>query len=1806
MSQQELTHRELSTAKRALLEQRLRGRGTRAQPEAIAPRTGAGPAPLSFAQQRLWFLDQLMPGSTSYHMLEALRLEGELSVPALQQAIDGLIARHESLRTSFASVDGEPAQVIAPALALPLEQHAAASEEEARAVALGLTSRPFDLASGPLLRAALVQIAPQLHVLVLVLHHIIADGWSVTLLLNELAALYAAAAQGRPAPLAPPALQYADYAAWQRGWLDAERMAAQLGFWRGQLAGAPPLLTLPTDRPRPPMQRFHGAATDFVIPPAVGDALHALTRAEGATPFMTMLAAFGLLLARHSGQTDVCIGSPVAGRQRAELEGIVGLFLNTLVFRVRLGENPSFRELLRQVRSTALDGYGNQDVPFEKLVEELKPERNLSYSPLYQAMLIFMNTPEATLDMPGLKASFVGVDVGSTKSDLSAYFYDGDHGFGGTLVYNTDLFDAATVESLKGRFLTLLADIAAHPDRRIADLALVRPAEREQLLHAWQGDTVQPPQAQGFHQLVEAQAARTPDAVAITYGAQQLTYRELNERANQLAHALTRFGVGPEVPVGVCLERSPELPIALLAVLKAGGAYVPLDPSYPTVRLAFMLDQTKAPLLLTRDELRARFPGFAGEVLALESGGAQFASLPRENLPARTIPDQLAYIVFTSGSTGQPKGVMSLHRGVINYLGFLARAYGLSAADTVLQVASSSFDASVRDMIGPLTVGARVVLVPSDAAREPAELLRVLRDERVSCVLSVVPTMLRALAEVGEGGAHLDALRLMLVSGERLPLEDGARARRVFGPGLQVVNQYGPTECTMTSSYYPLPADDAARGTALVGRPIDNARIYILDAQRQLVPPGVVGEVYIGGPGLARGYFGRPDLTAERFVADPFAGGERARMYRTGDMARHRADGSIEFLGRVDHQIKVRGIRVEPAEIEAAFSRLPAVRQAVVVAREDGAGSMGLVAYVVPSGPMPSAHELRTALKEHLPEAMIPSAFVALEQIPLTPNGKVDRAALPAPAAPSASASPSSAPRTSVEQRLAEIWAEILGLPAVGIDDNFFDLGGESFKAIRMTHRFGPPLRVIDLFKFPTIRGLAEHLAAGAQPEGALLHELTAPQAQRTLSVVCIPYGGGSAISYQPLAKAMPPGCALYAVALPGHDDASEPPLPLEQVARMLVDEIKRSIQGPVSLYGHCSGSALAVETARLLEVEGVALRAVYIGGAFPNPRLPGKVSDFLARTGVIDRLSSDRTFKLFFRSMGGFSDDLDPEEVRRVVRNLRHDSRDAEEYFTRRLAHADHAPLAAPIVCVVGERDPLTEYYQERFREWELFSGQVRLAVLPRAGHYFIKHRAAELARIVTGGRLSAPPADAAAWQPAPQANRQPRPGIGVFLLVALGQLISLTGSALTGFALSVWVYTQTGSVTLFALLSVCSVLPGLLLAPLSGALIDRVDRRLAMLVSDLAAGVGSLSLAALLWSGQLQLWHVFAFMAWNAVCSSFQRPAYSSAVPQLVPKRYLVQANSVVQMADSAGQMIAPMVAAALVVTVGLPAVILIDVASFIFAVTLMFFIRFPNSMPWRRREPLMVEITRGWRYVTSRFGFMALLIHAAISNLLLAIMGVLITPMVLHGVGGPADVAVVSIAGSAGALIGALFMSLWGGPDKLMRGILGFSVVNGAVIVIMGLQPSTLFVAAGMFLYTLTLALGNSCYTSLIQVKVPHYLHGRVFSINQMIAFSTMPLGFLLAGPLSDRVFEPLMAQGGALAGSLGALIGAGPGRGMALLIIIIGFLTILITLVGYAFRPLWNLESDIPDAQPDEALAHDSLDLPPVGQPLPSQA
>ncbi len=1034
--------------------------------------------PLSFAQQRLWFLDQLEPNSPVYNVPMAVRLTGALSVEALQKSLNAIAARHEALRTNFVAVDGNPEQVIGESrsvefLVTDLTCNTPSEREaELQCLLKEQVRRPFNLSADLMLRASLVRLGEEEHLLLLVMHHIASDGWSRGVLFREIAALYQAFSTGESSPLPELSIQYADYSVWQRHWLQGENLVRQISYWKKQLSGIP-LLELPTDRPRPVVQTFRGVRQSLVLPEILVDRLKQLSRREGVTLFITMLAAWQTLLHRYTGQQDIPIGSPIAGRNDVETEGLIGFFVNTLVLRTDLSADPTFRQLIARVRTVALEAYEHQDLPFEKLVEELHPNRNQSHSPLFQVMFAFQNLPVQVLALSGLNLSPVEVDSETAKFDLTLLIEDPAGILKAVLEYNTDLFDRDTIERMLGHYQTLLEGIVENPERKISELPLLTEAEKHQILVEWNDSKREYPKDKCIHELFEEQAEKSPDAVAVVFANDQLTYGELNARANQLARHLKKHGVGPDVLVGLCVERSLDMVVGLLGILKAGGAYMPLDPEYPKERLAFQLADTEAPVLLTQERLLGDLPEHDGRVIRLDRDWAEIARESEANPESGVTAENLAYVIYTSGSTGQPKGAMNTHRGICNRLLWMQEAYKLTEEDRVLQKTPFSFDVSVWEFFWPLLTGARLVVARPGGHQDSAYLVNMIADQQIT-TLHFVPSMLQVFLE-DLGVETCISLKRVFCSGEALPtaLQEHFFARL----GAELYNLYGPTEAAVDVTFWACERD-SSRQTIPIGRPIANTQIYILDSHLELIPIGVPGELCIGGVGVARGYLNRPELTAEKFIRDPFRSEPDAHLYRTGDLARYLPDGNIEYLGRIDHQVKIRGFRIEPGEIESVLAHDPAVREVVVVAREDVPGDKRLVAYVVSSQSLPpSTGEFRAYLQQTLPDYMIPSAYVFLDSLPLTPNGKIDRRSLPAPDRNRDELEQAYVvPCSLTEEILAGIWADVLKLDQVGIHDNFFDLGGHSLLAtqvisrVREAFQMDLPLRTI--FEKPTVEEL--------------------------------------------------------------------------------------------------------------------------------------------------------------------------------------------------------------------------------------------------------------------------------------------------------------------------------------------------------------------------------------------------------------------------------------------------------------------------------------------------------------------------------------------------------------------------------------------------------------------------------------------------------------------------------------------------------------------------------------------------------------
>lgn len=1081
----------LSPEKRALLERRLlEKRAAAAKAQVIPRRTAQGPCPLSFAQELMWLLDHLIDTS-AYHVPRALRIKGPLNVEALEHALNRIVARHEILRTTYREVDGRPLQFISDAANVALDRFdltafaPAQREAEAIRILVEQARHKFDLANDLMLRALILRMGEQDHILLLLSHHIASDGQSKAALFRELKEFYLAYCSGRDAKLQDLAIQYADFAAWQREWMQGEVLQNHLDYWKSQLAGAPTLLELPTDRPRPARQSFEGARQFLRCPDGMLETFKALSRTEGTTLFMTMLAAFGTLLHRWSGQEDMLIGTPVSGRNRTELEPMIGYFSNSVVLRLALHGDPTFRELMRRIKDMSLAAYSHQDLPFEKLVVELQPDRDLSYSPVYQVMFSVGEQKDLGLELPGLEITPIIIDRKIAKFDMTLGMTEFHKDLMCNIEYCSALYEPSTMERLANHFQTLLQGIMRDPDQHISALPLLSEAERRRVLYQW-NDTARAFQREHMvARLFEAEAAAHPRATAVVCDDRNLTYGELNARANQLANFLRKNGVGPEVPVALCVDRSLDMIVGVLGVMKAGGAYIPLDAAYARERLPVILDDANCPILLTQGDVPTYVSSGKARVIRLDLDWPQIAAESTANLPHQPQGSDLAYIVYTSGSTGVPKGVMVTHGNLLNAYQAWEEAYELRAkTSSHLQMANFSFDVFNGDLVRALCSGGKLVICPTEILLDPGALYSLMLREKIDCA-EFVPAVLRGLlSHLQTIDQKLDFMRVLIAGSDTWTTAEYRNVLELCGPKTRLINSYGVAEATIDTTFFEACTGEKIHsgGFVPIGKPFPNMLVHILDRSLQPVPVGVAGTLFIGGAGVARGYLNRPELTSEKFVLNPFSTDPNARFYNTGDQARYLPDGDIEFLGRNDNQVKIRGFRVELGEIETVLAKSPWVQQAVVVARELSPGDPRLIAYVIPSATFPT-EELRAFAKDRLPGYMLPSRFVKVQEFPLNANGKIDRKALPLPKSGDEDMGRQFvAPRTETEQQLALIWSEVLQVTAIGVRDSFFDLGGHSLLAIqvisRVRSRFGVELPLRSLFENPTIAELSKAIEA--------------------------------------------------------------------------------------------------------------------------------------------------------------------------------------------------------------------------------------------------------------------------------------------------------------------------------------------------------------------------------------------------------------------------------------------------------------------------------------------------------------------------------------------------------------------------------------------------------------------------------------------------------------------------------------------------------------------------------------------------------
>ncbi|MGB3208607.1 MAG: amino acid adenylation domain-containing protein, partial [Crinalium sp.] len=1166
------------------------------------------PLPLSFTQESLWFLWQLESNVSNYNISTAHRLQGKLNVELLSQSWTALVSSQEALRTSFINVDGQGMQVINPCVAIEIPvvdlQHLPEHQRQLEAEKLiqETIAQPFDLTVYPLWRVKLVRVAPEEYFLLISIHHIIFDDWSLNLLFANLAILYQALLTNQPVSLPDLPIQYADFALWQRQYLKGENLELKLNYWKKQLAGIPPLVELPTDRPRPPVSSYVGKSQYIELPQSLTEDLKRLSQREGVTLFMMLLAAFKTLLYRYCGQSDIVVGSPIAGRNLEETHKIIGYFVNTLVLRTDLSEKPTFTQLLKQVKVMALDAYEHQELPFEKLVEYLNPERSSSYHPLFQVMFTLQTARVQSFELAGVNLAKIRLNTKACKFDLTLDLAETPTGIKGYLGYCTDLFDDSTIARMAGHLQTLLAGIVANPDEKITQLPLLTAKEKQQLLVEWNNTVADYPQDKCIHQLIEKQVKANPDAIAVVFEGQYLSYGQLNSKANQLAHYLRTLGVGTNTLVAICLERSLEMAVGFLGIFKAGGAYVPLDPSYPSDRLAYMLADSQALVILTQQRLVNILPEHQAKVICLDTNWSQVAKHSQENPVVDINSEALAYVMYTSGSTGKPKGVMITHRGLVNHNTAIAKLFELKPRDRMLQSASISFDIAVEEIFPTWISGASLILRPEEVLASTRSFLQFVEREQITIL--DLPTALwheivNGMRELGDKLPN--CVRLLVVGGEKASKVAYLHWWDLVGKQCRWINTYGPTETTVSATFYePVVQQENQQsiGEIPIGRPLDNTQIYILDEQLQPVPISVPGEIYIGGAGVARGYLNRADLIAAQFITNPFAAlfpkYQDRCLYRTNDKARYLPDGNIEFLGRNNYQVKMRGFRIELAEIEALLNQYPHVEENVVIAREDESANQRLVAYIVaPQKQAPKINELRQFLEKQLPNYMIPSAFVVLEALPLTPNGKIDRRALPAPEYHRQDMERTLVePQDRLEIQIAEIWQKLLGIKHLGITDNFFELGGHSLLAVRLFNEIekicGVSLPLGTLFKSPTIEALASFIRE--EKWSAPIEVLVKIQSgsSRKLPLFCVHAVWGNVLFYQQLTKYIPPDQPLYALQAQGLDGKKPPLNRVEDMASHYLNEI-RNIQphGPYLLAGYSFGGLVAFEMAQQLHAQG-------------------------------------------------------------------------------------------------------------------------------------------------------------------------------------------------------------------------------------------------------------------------------------------------------------------------------------------------------------------------------------------------------------------------------------------------------------------------------------------------------------------------------------------------------------------------------------------------------------------------------------------
>lgn len=1764
--------------------------------------------PTSSSQRRLWFMYQMKPESIEYNVPVAYVIHGAFKRELCQAALDEVVARHEVLRTTFCEVDGEPMQAVASekkADIMWVEEYVGLQGEEKEKAIDGFlkkeTNTPFDLEHGPLFRTIVVKAEEDRHFLAFVAHHSIIDSWSIDILKKEFAQCYRKQVGDTSDELPELPIQYGDYAVWQQRELIKETDAEKVRYWVDKLKDATPELDLPADFERPKTRSGIGFNHRFSLSGKESELVKKAAAEHGCTVFMYLLAVYQVLLYHYTQLDRITVGTTITNRPTKETEHLIGFFINNITFNTPIEDGIRFADYLQCVKEETLQMYKHQDVPFEAIVEKLHLKRDLSRTALFQVMFNYLSEAGDVDCLEGIESEEYALGGSKATTDLNLFSWDNHGELTFNFEYATDLFKASTIERFARHFHNLVNVFTENPDMLIDAAEYIGDEEKYALLEEEFRQMEPSDPSRNAICLFEEQVEKTPDSVAMQFEGKKMTYEELNRKANQIAHYLISIGVKVGDTVGLYMDRSMEMVIGMLATMKAGGAYVPLDPTYPSERIEKIVTQAKIKQVLTQRFLLGEAPNKEGvELNCVDTILQNRVEAQEVNPNLELTGEELMYILFTSGSTGEPKGVMIRHKNYASYFKAVMKEVKIEEPLQYIIVTTFAADLGSFCIYAPLLTGGCVHIVAYEKATD-AEWLADYFERNPIDVMKMVPSHFEAL-QISERANKIIAREMIIFAGEAVNKET---IKKVWehNTNCRVLNKYGPSETTVTATAYEITRKTIDELPEIpLGKPLSNTYGYVLNKRMKPVPYGVVGELYLGGDGVAAGYLGRDDLTAERFLEDPFHPESGRRIYKTGDLVRRMDNGDLVFLGRADRQVKIRGYRIELGAIEKVLREVNEVEEAVLNIRKEGQNQF-LCAYVTLKAGVEgvTGSTIRKSIKSKIPDYWMPSFFVILDAIPLTANGKIDYKALPIPSVEGQLEESYVAPRDALEEELAAIWAEALGISKIGIDDNFFDLGGESFKAMRMTRKIGRGISVIDLFKFPTIRELHERLSGQTETETGRLVRLTPkPEGKVRMNYICFPFAGGSAIAFQPLANEMPKNCQLFGVRMPGHDYAMKDDVggTIDELVAECVAEVKEKCEGPVSIYAQCVAGAVGVALAYALEAEGIEVTTVFEAANFPSPRLPGKLAELWAKIAPSDIWMSNRVYRETLKSLGNSDETNNEEEEKFIIAGIRHDARMSEDYFSSNYYKKDFPKLKAPICCIIGARDRTTEYYEERYREWEHYSDDVTYQVIEDAGHFFHKHQPKEVCGILAEQMLrqknlemQAIDNEETAVSLAEQAKTPKKAfGLKLFFLIMIGQVVSILGSNLSSFAIGIWLYGDTGSIGNFSMVSVATLVPSILLAPLAGMIADRYDKRKIMIMGDLFAIIGTLMVFLLYTFGELRVWHVCVSVVITAIGGAFQRPAFLSAIPIIVPKFYLGQANGIMQFASSGGAMLGPILGAALLYAIGMKGVLLMDFITCFISVGTLLLVRFPNRAFKKREEPFKKELIGGWNYIMKRRSMVTMVVYFIVANFLMSLVTVIFSPLAI-GVSAESQVGIVLSANAAGVVAGSLIMSLWGGTKRRADGMVGFLILTSVSMIFMGCRPSALVVGIGLFFFGMSIAYVDTHWQIMIQSKVGLELQGRVFSINEMLVSIFRPFAFLLAPVLCDKIFTPFMQKDTKMTDFICKIIGNDASRGIGLYIIVIGVILLIWAVAGMKYRPLRYMEDYLPDAIPGAVIYED---------------